>query len=682
MASGMMSAASAFRNGPGHQRHFGWQDYTVFGGMLVVCSMIGVYHGINWRQVLAKWFGGFSRAPSKGGPAGGDAEKGTGGGGQSSGEFLTGNGNMSTVPVALSMLASFLSSITLMGQPAEVYMFGTQMWMFGLAAFFVVPIAGYVFVPLFHKLRVTSAYEYFGLRFNRWVQLMASLLFSFQMVLYLALVLYAPALALHQVTGISTEIVVTVMYVVCIFYTTLGGMKAVVWTDTFQVAILYGSMVAVLIKGTIDLGGIATVWERNEASGRNIFFNWNPDPTDRYTIWSVVLGVGCLHIGTYGANQLQVQRYLSVATVEQARTMLWINATGWTLVSLLTVYAGMLIYAAYYDCDPLLTKVIQKPDQLFPLFVMDSLGDFPGFPGLFVSGIFSAGLSTVSTGVNSLAAIWFAELTGGSAEGNLSKGSQAGSVPKSALLNFRLSERASALTVKALALGFGLLSYAVVFLVPYMGGLVPVAISLSSFFTGSLLGVFILGMFVPAANSVGAAVGLLSGVSIVGWMTAGGQISVESGYHVYDTLPTNIDGCASALNITIPTVSSQSEEAFALYRVSYLWHSFLSTTITFGVGVLVSLLYTCLHSDEKPAKEMITDDIPQIFKPSTPQKQAIHVYGLTAKVKGATTMEEEAIRSRNQSESKSGIDNPTFDDGKVIHVEKYTYTGDSLAFPR
>jgi solute carrier family 5 (sodium-coupled monocarboxylate transporter), member 8/12 len=92
--------------------------------------------------------------------------------------------------------------------------------------------------------------------------------------------------------------------------------------------------------------------------------------------------------------------------------MLWINAVGWTFVVLLTVYAGMLIFAQYFDCDPLTTGVkcenfdfnqplltfffrsqaVKKPDQLFPLYVMDILGSVPGFPGLFVAGIFSAGL--------------------------------------------------------------------------------------------------------------------------------------------------------------------------------------------------------------------------------------------------------------------------------------------------
>lgn len=72
--------------------------------------------------------------------------------------------------------------------------------------------------------------------------------------------------------------------------------------------------------------------------------------------------------------------------------MLWINVFGWTLVALLTAYTGMLIFAKYYDCDPITTKEIKTPDQLFPLYVMEVLGEFRGFPGLFVAGIFSAGL--------------------------------------------------------------------------------------------------------------------------------------------------------------------------------------------------------------------------------------------------------------------------------------------------
>ncbi|PNF32377.1 hypothetical protein B7P43_G10101 [Cryptotermes secundus] len=535
-------------------QYFSWADYTVFGVMLLVSAAIGVYHGCVGR---------FRRGENTG-PARSE-----------SGEFLMASGQMGTIPVAVSMLAGFLSSITLMGQPAEVYLFGPQLWMFGLSSFISIPIISYIFIPFYHKMQYTSAYEYFGQRFNRWLQLFASAMFSIQMVVYLALVLYAPALALHQVTGLDTNSVVTVMYIVVIFYTTVGGMKAVVWTDCFQVLILYSSMIAVLVKGTIDIGGVATVWERNNRSGRSDFFNLDFDPTERYTLWGSLIGAAFLHMSVYGANQLQVQRYRTVATISQARKMIWINAAGWTVVVFLTVYAGMLIFARYYDCDPLSGGVLSKPDQLFPLYVMDTLGEYVGFPGLFVAGIFSAGLSTVSTGLNSLAAIWWAELDG-------------------TAFKKSLSQHKSGLTVKFLALLFGLLSYALVYLVPYMGGLAPVAISLSSFFSGSFLGLFILGMFVPWANTAGAATGLTAGIGVVGWLAVLGQVMSDRGEVVSVPLPLSTEGCALVNATLLADRSKSTEFAFVLYRVSFLWYSLLSLVLTVGVGMLVSLLYSWL----------------------------------------------------------------------------------------
>ncbi|KAF4532952.1 hypothetical protein B566_EDAN000640 [Ephemera danica] len=470
-----------------------------------------------------------------------------------------------------------------MGQPAEVFLFGPQLWLFGIASFAAIPLTGYVLIPMYHKMQLTSAFEYIGRRFNRWLQLFASTLFSLQMVLYLALVLYAPALALHQVTGINTEVVVTIMYVVCIFYTTIGGMKAVVWTDTFQVLVLYSSMLAVLWKGTSDLGGFSNVWQRNAEWGRTDFFKWDLDPTERYNVWGAFVGAAFLHCAVYGVNQLQVQRYLAVPTVQAARNMLWINAVGWTFVVFLTVYAGMLIFAKYSDCDPLKAGVVGKPDQLFPLFVMDILGNMPGFPGLFVSGIFSAGLSTVSTGVNSLAAIWLSEING-------------------VFLKEPMSEKRAAIAVKVLALVFGLASFFLVFLVPYMGGLVPVAISLSSFFAGALFGVFLLGMYVPWANTIGVGAGLTVGVALVGSMTIGAQVAAEAGHKLYETLPTSIAGCDNSTLSAIVSTSELTErsDAFVLFRISFLWYSAIATLSTVIVGYVVSWLTRGPTSPAKP----------------------------------------------------------------------------------
>ncbi|XP_014284646.1 sodium-coupled monocarboxylate transporter 2 [Halyomorpha halys] len=530
---------------------FGWIDYTVFGALLVVSAGIGV---------------GTCKDQSK-----------------SANQFLTAGGKMGCIPVALSMLASFLSSITLIGQPAEVYLYGGQQWLFGMATFFIIPIVGYIIVPFFRGKNYCSAYQYFGERFDRRLQMLASILFTFQMIVYLALVLYAPALAMNQVTGLNTMLVVSIMYGVCIFYTTIGGMRGVVWIDSFQIVVLFVAMFAVLLKGTIDIGGVSVIWERSKEFNRTNFFNFSFDMTERYTFWSSFVGSGFLHMSIYGGNQLQIQRFLTVSSVKEARKMLWLNTIGWTLVVFMCVYAGLLIFASYCYCDPLLTNRISTPDQLFPLYVMETLKIYPGFPGLFLCGIFSAGLSTVSTGVNSLAAIWFAELDGTEFKKNL-------------------SESSSGLVVKIMALGFGILSYVTVFAVPYMGGLVELGVSLTSTLTGSLLGIFLLGIRFPKANAMGATVGLVVSVVVLSWIALGESYSRSLGLKVHPPLPSSVRDCAEPVHIN--PVENQ-EEAFVLYRISYTWYCMFAVFITLILGNVVSYIYAAIKKPEevKPNQE-------------------------------------------------------------------------------
>ena len=107
----------------------------------------------------------------------------------------------------------------------------------------------------------------------------------------------------------------------------------------------------------------------------------------------------------YAVNQTQVQRYLTVKDLKRAQTALWLNWPILTCLSLSTSFSGLAIYSKYAACDPVKAKVINSPDQLMPLYVVDTMGDIPGLSGLFVAGIFSASLSTVSAAVNSLAAV-------------------------------------------------------------------------------------------------------------------------------------------------------------------------------------------------------------------------------------------------------------------------------------
>lgn len=535
---------------------FTWVDYTVFGLMLAVSAAIGIFYGLCSRKK------------------------------QDTKEFLMAGKSMTTFPVAMSLIASFMSAITLLGTPAEVYQFGFLYWLIGWSYILVMPSAAYLYFPVFHKLQVTSAYEYLEIRFNRKIRWMGSFTFIIQMCLYMAIVVYAPALALSQVTGMNVYFSVSLISFVCIFYTTLGGMKAVLWTDAIQVIIMFGSVLFVIIKGTIDMGGFEYVWAKNKEWDRIELVNFDPNPTTRHSIWSLIIGGYFTWIANYGVNQAQVQRYLCVRTKAMVERALWINMAGLFVLMISCAFGGLVIFARYWDCDPISAGVVSSADQLMPLFVMDILGGWRGLPGLFVAGIFAGALSTVSSGMNSLAAIVLEDF--------LKNGCYK-----------TISERASTVASKLLSLLFGLLTFALVFVAEQLGGVLSAALSIFGMVGGPLLGLFSLGMFFPWANSVGAAVGHVCGLAFMFWIGVGTQVGLATGDVTYPKKPLSVSGCnftetTAGFSSTEAAFLTSSETSFVpteppsgilgLYNLSYMWYSATGCFTVIVVGLVVSLL--------------------------------------------------------------------------------------------
>ncbi|GIY73374.1 putative sodium-dependent multivitamin transporter [Caerostris extrusa] len=353
-------------------------DYVIFILMLVFSASIGVYyHFAGGQQKTCK-------------------------------EYFLANKNMPIIPVAFSLMASFMSAITILGLAAENYMNGTQFVIINIAYIVGTPIAAFIFLPVFYQMQATSAFEYLEKRFNKKTRLLASSIFILQMVMYMSIVLYAPALTLSAVTGLSKWTSVLSIGIVCTFYCTIGGMKAVLWTDLFQSLMMFSAIFAVIIKGTLDVGGFSEVWRIADEGKRIQFFNFDPDPTVRHTVWTLAVGGIFTYVSIYAVNQAQVQRLLTVRSLKHAQISLFLN---WPLTSLLSItasFTGIVVYANLAKCDPLLRSdetQIEKADQILPYFVMTSLTMFPGLPGVFVAGVFSASLSSVSSAINSLAAV-------------------------------------------------------------------------------------------------------------------------------------------------------------------------------------------------------------------------------------------------------------------------------------
>ena len=124
------------------------------------------------------------------------------------------------------------------------------------------------------------------------------------------------------------------------------------------------------------------------------------------SFWIYIFGFGILWAGTFSTSQLQVQRAVCMPTLRSAKIALYAAVPGFVFIISLTVLAGVVMYARFYDCDPMLTGRVTRPDQLLPYFVLDIFeDDYKGLPGMFVACIFGSSLSTISSGLNGMASI-------------------------------------------------------------------------------------------------------------------------------------------------------------------------------------------------------------------------------------------------------------------------------------
>ncbi|XP_030187876.1 sodium-coupled monocarboxylate transporter 2 isoform X2 [Lynx canadensis] len=431
-------------------KNFAVWDYVVFAALFVISSGIGVFFAIKERK----------KATSR--------------------EFLVGGRQMSFGPVALSLTASFMSAVTVLGTPSEVYRFGASFLLFFISYVFVIILTAELFLPVFYRSGITSTYEYLQLRFNKPVRYAATVIYIVQTILYTGVVVYAPALALNQVTGFDLWGSVFATGIVCTFYCTLGGLKAVVWTDAFQMVVMIVGFLTVLIQGSAHAGGLHNVIEHSTNGSRLNIFDFDVDPLRRHTFWTISVGGTFTWLGIYGVNQSTIQRCISCKTEKHAKLALYFNLLGLWIILVCAVFSGLIMYSHFKDCDPWTSGIISAPDQLMPYFVMEIFFTMPGLPGLFVACAFSGTLSTVAASINALATVTFEDFV------------------KSCFP--RLSDKLSTWISKGLCLLFGVMCTSMAVAASLMGGVVQAALSIHGMCGGPMLGLFSLGILFPFVN--------------------------------------------------------------------------------------------------------------------------------------------------------------------------------------
>ncbi|GFN86217.1 sodium-coupled monocarboxylate transporter 2 [Plakobranchus ocellatus] len=527
----------------GEVKEFGVVDYVLFVLTLVISAGIGVFYAILDRN----------RNTPK--------------------DFLLGGRNMSVLPVALSLMVTFMSAMTLLGNPAEIYNYHTMFWWLVAAFLLAMTFAAHVFIPFFYRLGVTCTFEYLDIRFGHIMRVYGSILLILQTLIYAAFLLYAPSLALNAVTGVDLWGCCIGMGCVVTFYTTLGGMKAVLWTDSFQAGVIFAGLLAVLIKGSMVEGGFDKAWQIADDHGRIRFDDFSPDPKTRHSVWSMVIGGWGFWMYLYGVNQAQVQRCLSCPSVKKAQMAMWVNLPGLIFIVSAACMIGIVMFAFYVDCHPISYGIIDKTDQLVPLYVMDILGDYPGLPGVFVSCVVSGSLSSLSSGLNALSAVTLELLPARWLRG--------------------ASQFKTTVLSKLMVFFYGVLAICLAYVVSKLGSVLEAVYTVFGILNGPLLGVFTLGMFYPWANKRGALVGTTVALGFLLW------VGIAAFVHDIKTpvSPLSDRGCnytarptPAPPNVTAAPEEEDDEPLFDLYRMSYMYYTSLGMVIVQGVGIVVSLL--------------------------------------------------------------------------------------------
>lgn len=351
---------------------FGWVNYSTIGVYLAAMILVGVYFSTRNKNTD---------------------------------DFFRGGQRVPWWAAGMSIFATMLSSITFVAIPARAYSSDWMLFLVNMMAIVISPFVIFFVLPFFRNIDATSAYEYLEKRFNVWVRLFGSLSFVIFQVGRMAIVMFLPALALSTITTLTVVQCILIMGVLSIIYCTLGGLEAVIWTDSIQTVVLLGGAVLsfILIISGLE-GGFGEFFAVASESDKLRMVDWNFSGGSYMVtaLWVIILGGLGQSLIPYTSDQSVIQRYISVKSEKMAAKSILTNAFIVLPASLLFFGVGTALFVFYKSNPEKLDPTFQN-DAIFPLFIARELPI--GIAGLVVAGIFAAAQSTVSTSMNSISTV-------------------------------------------------------------------------------------------------------------------------------------------------------------------------------------------------------------------------------------------------------------------------------------
>jgi len=444
---------------------------------------------------------------------------------KSSSAFTLGNSAIPGWVVTMSIFATFVSSISFLALPGNAYSSNWNAFVFSLSIPFASILAVKVFVPLYRKANSPSAYTYLETRFGPWARIYASACYLLTQIMRMGTILYLLALPVHAMFGWNIVVIIVVTGLAVMLYSLLGGIQAVVWTDAIQGIIMISGAVLCLVyilfsmpEGPGQMLEIASAHDKFSLGSFGISLKES-------TFWVVLIYGIFINLQNYGIDQNYVQRYMASKSDREAKRSAFFGGMLYIPVSLVFFLIGTSLYAYYTaqpDALPAELQSADMSDRVFPFFIVNNLP--AGFTGLLIASIFAAGMSTISTSINSGSTVILTDYYKRYAKKEV-------------------SEKDSMKVLYLSSLVFSIIGIIIGVAMINVQSALDAWWKLASVFSGGMLGLFLLGAFVKTVNVKATIIGVILGLIAILWLSLSPMvftkeplINFASPFHTYLTI--------------------------------------------------------------------------------------------------------------------------------------------------
>jgi SSS family solute:Na+ symporter len=455
---------------------------------------------------------------------------------KTSDQFTSGGGKLPAWVVGMSIFATFVSSISFLALPGKAYASNWNAFVFSLSIPVASVLAVKFFIPLYRGIGSISAYNYLEIRFGIWARIYASTCYVLTQLMRTGAILLLLALPLNALFGWDVKTIIIVTGIAVTVYSMLGGIQAVIWTDAIQgIILIFGAIVCAVILTFSMPEGPSQIFEIAATNNKFSLGSFGASLSDS-TFWVILIYGLFINLQNYGIDQNYVQRYMTTSSDKEAKSSALFGSLLYVPVSLIFFYIGTALFS-YYTAQPDLLpaelKAAGAADKVFPHFIVNGLP--MGMTGLLIAAIFAAGMSTVSTSINSTATIVLSDYY-------------------KRYFNKNASEKSSMKVLYSSSLIFGVLGIGIALTLVGVESVLDAWWGLASIFSGGMLGLFLLGYLSKSVRNIDAVIGVIIGALLIIWMslspiyfTEGNLLAFRSPFHsnltiVFGTLAISLIG--------------------------------------------------------------------------------------------------------------------------------------------